>query len=365
MANKPTELPPEWATDGSADVVTPNAGKKVLGWIGGERPPGQVVNWFWNLAYQWLLWVSDLIFGPDSASQTAPVTQWTDADGRVRSFVDANGLRGGLCPSQWFDWGPLDSTSFAGPTTGGVIVPGANNAAKVGCDVDTNCDVNIESGSAIPRAPFIKTVLATGTTTDEQVSVYTGQGAVSNAIVLDADVTCVLEFPAALRTVGASQGFNAYMGLAFHFHLTNGNDDFNDAAGLDTYVNFRYEDADTTWIAAVSDGGGSESSVDTMVSPTADVYQIFRIEFHGSNTPRGVANSNAPVALFFIDGAKVAEITSNVPEGNTENVAWGWRLDTDGITPGAARRLCVGPTYWAYNYYLDVVGSDGGYTLSG
>jgi hypothetical protein len=50
---KPAQLP-EWATDGSADIVEPNLGKKILGWIGGERPPAQVVNWLHRTTHEWI-----------------------------------------------------------------------------------------------------------------------------------------------------------------------------------------------------------------------------------------------------------------------------------------------------------------------
>lgn len=50
--SKPAEKP-EWATDGAADVLTPSAGKQVLGWIS-EKPPYQWFNWLAKFTYLWI-----------------------------------------------------------------------------------------------------------------------------------------------------------------------------------------------------------------------------------------------------------------------------------------------------------------------
>jgi hypothetical protein len=59
MATKPVTLP-EWASDAAADVVIPSAGKKLLGWIKGERPPAQYFNWWQELVYNWIQYLDDL-----------------------------------------------------------------------------------------------------------------------------------------------------------------------------------------------------------------------------------------------------------------------------------------------------------------
>lgn len=50
--SKPAEKP-EWATDGAADVLTPSAGKQILGWIS-EKPPYQWFNWLAKFTYLWI-----------------------------------------------------------------------------------------------------------------------------------------------------------------------------------------------------------------------------------------------------------------------------------------------------------------------
>ena len=49
---RPTELP-EWATSG-ANVLEPSSGKKLAGFLSGERPPAQWFNWLHGLAGQWV-----------------------------------------------------------------------------------------------------------------------------------------------------------------------------------------------------------------------------------------------------------------------------------------------------------------------
>lgn len=51
MSVKPTDLA-RWADTGGA-IVVPPSGKQDVGWVPGERPPAQFLNWLNNLAYQW------------------------------------------------------------------------------------------------------------------------------------------------------------------------------------------------------------------------------------------------------------------------------------------------------------------------
>lgn len=66
---KPTKLP-EWATNGTTifdpfsgqgNVVEPPTSKKIRGWDYREKAPRNWLNWWMNLVYVWLLWLSDLI----------------------------------------------------------------------------------------------------------------------------------------------------------------------------------------------------------------------------------------------------------------------------------------------------------------
>lgn len=52
---------PEWCSNPSdpADIVEPGAAKKEDGWNASERPPAQYFNWWQNLVYLWVEWLSD------------------------------------------------------------------------------------------------------------------------------------------------------------------------------------------------------------------------------------------------------------------------------------------------------------------
>lgn len=73
MATKPSSLP-LWATVG-ADVAEPTTGRKQLGWVHGESPTAQEMNWLDNLVYQWLLYLSDgALSGNHSVAGTLSTT---------------------------------------------------------------------------------------------------------------------------------------------------------------------------------------------------------------------------------------------------------------------------------------------------
>lgn len=55
---QPTEKP-RWA-DVGGDIIEPNTGKKDVGFVGGERPLAQFLNWLFNLIYLWILWLISL-----------------------------------------------------------------------------------------------------------------------------------------------------------------------------------------------------------------------------------------------------------------------------------------------------------------
>ena len=56
MPTLPTSLP-RWG-DVSAAIVVPTSGKLDIGWVPGERPPAQYLNWWFNLTYQWINYLS-------------------------------------------------------------------------------------------------------------------------------------------------------------------------------------------------------------------------------------------------------------------------------------------------------------------
>lgn len=53
----PTELP-EWASGGSAAITDPTLAEKQLGWTDGEEPPAEYFNWWMNLVFLWISYLS-------------------------------------------------------------------------------------------------------------------------------------------------------------------------------------------------------------------------------------------------------------------------------------------------------------------
>lgn len=71
MATKPTNTP-RWANSGGA-IVEPSSGKKDVGFVAGERPPAQFLNWLLNLLYLWVAWLNDIV-APGSGSEALSIS---------------------------------------------------------------------------------------------------------------------------------------------------------------------------------------------------------------------------------------------------------------------------------------------------
>lgn len=54
---------PRWATDGGALITTPSSGAQDVGHVPSTALTAQLANWFWNLVYQWTLWLAGQVSG--------------------------------------------------------------------------------------------------------------------------------------------------------------------------------------------------------------------------------------------------------------------------------------------------------------
>jgi len=54
MAPKPTKKPSWVPSDNPLYIDEPSAGKKLLGWVAGEKPPFQWMNWLFNVINHWV-----------------------------------------------------------------------------------------------------------------------------------------------------------------------------------------------------------------------------------------------------------------------------------------------------------------------
>lgn len=133
MGAKPSSLP-RWANVGGA-IVTPGAGKLDVGWVTAERPPAQYLNWYQNLVYLWVLWLSDLFtsggqakgnmdLGTTAEANLAPLATYRDYLQKTRANVDHNGYRMGQVSELDEDW-RAEPVKISVPLAAGIVTQGA------------------------------------------------------------------------------------------------------------------------------------------------------------------------------------------------------------------------------------------------
>jgi hypothetical protein len=112
---KPTE-DPRWATDVSAELTEPPAGKKDTGWIA-EQPPFQYENWLKNTYYKWKVWldtISDYFSFGDDATKAITILGPANFDEDVTMDKDLN-ITGDLTVGGNLQTANLFRTNFSVP----------------------------------------------------------------------------------------------------------------------------------------------------------------------------------------------------------------------------------------------------------
>jgi hypothetical protein len=69
MAARPSDTP-NWATGPSALIATPTSATRANGWIPEVKPPAQFFNWWMELVYRWILYLSSGALFDDLAEAT-------------------------------------------------------------------------------------------------------------------------------------------------------------------------------------------------------------------------------------------------------------------------------------------------------
>jgi hypothetical protein len=289
--------------------------------------------------------------GPVPKHQVAGVNSWADAawsflnfkttdrDNRIRNYWGPEGYMMGPAVQRTYE---VDLN--AQQTTG------QQQYVQMGLHVDV--DANTETLQSFPLTGegwtcpvFIWEIQDAATT--EGCNAY--RRFRHNAI----DQMCsVTEFRLMMDAVGAN-GVDIWLGLRSDNVTTILPGATWEHAGI------QKRSTDTNWQTAVGDRVSGQTN-DTGVPPVADVFQTFRIEYHGKLTPVGVANGNNAVARFFIDGVSVAEQTgSRVPEsadgGGSAGLALCIGVFADGTGPVGDFRMKAGPIHYAYNEVLDPI----------
>lgn len=102
---KPTSTPPAWDTN-ATNLSVPSAGQQASGWTVGQTAVSAWMNWWQNLAYLWLLFVSFLFtdggqaagnmdLGATAETNLVPLTKYRDFQQNTRASIDHNGYRMG------------------------------------------------------------------------------------------------------------------------------------------------------------------------------------------------------------------------------------------------------------------------------
>lgn len=253
------------------------------------------------------------------------LTTWVDSSGTARAGVDAMGMqtlgsefefREHWCWTTTVGTGnPITNSNGVwnySNTNGG----GAGSGFAVTSGVAFTCSLAISTGTAL-----------------NAVGNVTGPGLNAAAFT---NLYAVHEWYASISSVGANT-------VTYSMGVTNGT--LVSAAHPAGWY-FSKATGDTNWQCNTDDGTNTSGPTNTNVAPTASVFQSFRIEFYGSGTPVGVANSNAPVAKFYINGALVCTKTANVYAASSVFVQFATKVTT-GL--GAAQTMKIGPVLQKYH----------------
>lgn len=342
MSDKPTELP-RWADVGGA-IITPSSGKQDTGWaITNERPPAQFENWLFNRIYNWLLWLDGGRFTRDDKTDDSPVVGFTDSEGNVHNYIDPNGFLMGGAVNMHYVW------------PGRYSLTAGNSNDEITDDMlgetDTNCIIGMKSpGLAADNLNAVAIELRCQNAAVNQRVLLNRAGNGSDSQFTDVDsIVLAMEFDLLLRTAG-SDGVDVHMG--FHGDPETNALNFSDGTAQ-SFVMFEKLAADTNWFAANADSV-AKTRTDTGTPPVVDTFQTFRIEYHGKDTPVGVANSTQPVARWFIDGVQEHEqVNTNMPdEGASSLLDIVIRARADGTGPAADFNVQVSPIRYAYTTKL-------------
>ena len=304
MSDKPTTLPrfAHDATNPTANLIEPASGKKDVGWDNGEEPPAPLLNWFYSWVYQWLAWINIGYWTRPSLTDNSPVFAFTDRDGNERTYVDSNGYFFGPVFNdtyRWFGSGSAgSSTDDQVSRDGGYLYSSSSS--------NNNNVLIVDPTSAAQRSLNLQCLNAAISTAAQ---VHTGSGTSDDLLFGNPNqVVAVCEYRLKVETVGANE-VDIHHG--FHTDPDQTGTTLNDPTAFQ-FAMFEKLTGDTNWQCIVGQGT-TGTTAGSSVPPVADTYQTFRIEYHGASTPVGVDNSTVAVTRFFIDGAEVAEITTNNP----------------------------------------------------
>lgn len=251
--------------------------------------------------------------------------RWKTAVGQTRFSLDRLGMPGAQV-IHWQEWWPvqesLSLTSVNGLITGyegrGWRIRGTSSGAGI-------ITLQMPSGNGSSSADQGYAKLQAGSSLTEGVGIQSGA---PSRFIADADIaveTLIYLSSAAMANEQVVWGPAAAMGA-----------DPTVPEGL----TFQRIPGVANW-QAFSAGPSSTTEADTGVPAVATTWTRFRIEYRGANVNDGGVAS----AYFFIDGVRVATITTNLPTDGA-GVMWALKNLSGTSTSNTAR---MGPVNYACN----------------
>lgn len=252
---------------------------------------------------------------PPSSSVDTAQASFQDSAGHVRGTVDHNGYPGGGRISV------IDECWNASVSASASQSPLTNNP-RWQAWTTTSTTFNTVAASAAYPSPYIQ-VSTTAT--------LNSRGSILSAIQLIHSSATMLSF-ATEADIGTLLVGDSYWGLSSNVDFTVNQH----------FVRFRQSQGTANWQAECRDAV-TTTTVDTGVAVTSNgdptAFRM-RIELHGSASPYGAK------ARFFINGTRVAEITTHLPAATL------YLAFEANNTNTAAQTLSVGGVHTVWNRYL-------------
>jgi hypothetical protein len=267
-----------------------------------------------------------------------PLLYLADSAGNIRALFDHNGYPGGRRASFNEEWLGPNSTAVSGNPVSTSQAVGAmaqyglsrwgfnsTSSGQFWADVSFN-NFNFYS------APAASAYLDPTTTNAGKAELYT-----NSILQPQTFLTLVMEWEMGISVVGANSQ-TIVAGLFTTSSIT----------GATQGLFFKKASTDTNWQAHAGNGGGN-ANTDMTVAPVAYTLQRFRLEYHGSASPIGVAAGSA-VAKFWVNET-LKSVTANLPPAGATSLRFGFGiLNSAGL--GGLQPMVVGPFSATWNRML-------------
>lgn len=170
----------------------------------------------------------------------------------------------------------------------------------------------------------------------DQCHLYT----TTNVLMPNGAVSFAMEWEAYMTSTGTNHA-TFYMGLS---------NSVNPPANAQHLIQFGWTSGGTEWTYNTSDGATLDGFNGSVVV-VANQWHKFRLEYHGSSTPWGVASvesvgANTAKARFFVDGTRVGTLGTHMP---SVAMKASFGSSFTGTTPAD---LHLSQVKWSYNRFV-------------